>query len=96
MILEEGDLPHPRCPQCDVFVSHNSLNDRNLTTAFFRRGMERKQHRLAEEEAWAGAEAEVTANDIPLYPVTSFRYLGRVLLAANDNWPLVVSNLWKS
>ena len=58
--------------------------------------MERKQHRLAEEEAWAGAEAEVTANDIPLYPVTSFRYLGRVLLAANDNWPLVFSNLWKT
>ena len=29
-----------------------------------------------------------------LTPVTSFKYLGRALLAAYDDWPAVVSNLW--
>ena len=31
----------------------------------------------------------------PLKMVTSFKYLGRVLMAADNNWPAVVVNLWK-
>ena len=30
---------------------------------------------------------------IPLEIVTSFRYLGRVILEADDDWPAVVRNL---
>ena len=32
----------------------------------------------------------------PLTPVASFKYLGIVLLAEDDNWPVVVSNLQKA
>ena len=35
VILEEGNLPYPRCPMCDMFVSHNSLNSPHLATAFY-------------------------------------------------------------
>ena len=26
VILQERDQPHPRCPQCDMFVSKEALN----------------------------------------------------------------------
>ena len=32
IILEEGNLPHPRCPQCDMFVPWRDLNGRHKTT----------------------------------------------------------------
>ena len=38
----------------------------------------------------------IIAYGIPLAPFTSFEYLGIVLSAADDDWPVVVSNLWKS
>ena len=37
----------------------------------------------------------ITAYEILLYPITSFRCLGRVLLAANNDWPVVVQKLWR-
>ena len=73
-----------------MFVSHKALNVWNLETEFFRRGEEGNQRRLAEEEA------TVTAYRIPLAPVTSFKYLGRVISEEDDNWPAVVHNLWRA
>ena len=35
----------------------------------------------------------LTAYGVPLYQVTSFKYLGRVLAAEDDYWPAVVRNL---
>ena len=35
MILEEGNQPYTRCPQCDIFVAQKSLNGQNLATDFF-------------------------------------------------------------
>ena len=43
-----------------------------------------------------GCEAEITVCGTPLAPITSFRYLGRVLSAADNNWSAVVSNLQKA
>ena len=70
-----------------MFVSHKALNVWNLETEFFRRGEEGNQRRLAEEEA------TVTAYRIPLAPVTSFNYLGRVLPEADDDWQVAVHKL---
>ena len=56
--------------------------------------MERKWRRLAEEEAREGTDRSLTAYGVPLSQVTSFKYLGRVLKAEDDNWPAVVRNLW--
>ena len=96
VILEEGKQPYRRCPQCDMFVSHKDLNDRHLTTEFFQRGADRKRCCLAVEESRAGADTAITSYGIPLAPVTSFKYLGIFLLAADDNWTSVVRNLWKA
>ena len=95
MILEEENQPYPRLPQCYMFVSHKALNIRHMTTAFCQRGADRKRCRLAEEEARAGDETTITAYEIPLTPVTSFKYLGEILTAAEYDWPEVVSNLRK-
>ena len=51
---------------------------------------------LAEEEAQAGDEASITSYGIPISPVTSFRYLVRILLVADKNWPSVIRNLRKA
>ena len=39
---------------------------------------------------------EITVYGIPLVPVASFKYLGRVLLAADDNWPAVSHNICRA
>ena len=43
----------------------------------------------------AGDEADITTYGIPLAPITSFKYLGRVLYAADYDWTSVVRNLRK-
>ena len=96
VILEEGNQPYSRYPQCDMFVSHKTLNGRILTTAFCRRRSKRKGYCLVEEEARAGADTSFTAYGVPLAPVTSFVYLGRVFLVDDDYWPAVVRNLRKA
>ena len=38
VILEEGNQPYPQCPKCDMFVSHKSINGRNLVTDLLPKG----------------------------------------------------------
>ena len=38
-------------------------------------------------------EEAITAYGIPLAPFTSFKYLGRVLSEADNDWTAVVNNL---
>ena len=96
VILEEGNRPYPRCPQCDMFVPQKSLNCRYLAMAFCQRGADRKWWRLAEEEARAGTDMEFIAYEVLLAPFTHFKYLGQVLAAEDDDWPEVVRNLWRA
>ena len=49
VILEEGNLFHPRCPRCDMLVPWHALNRRHFSTAQCDMGAERKRRRLAEE-----------------------------------------------
>ena len=76
-----------------MFVLHKALNGRHLATDFFHRGEEQKRRRLVEEEVQAGKETPITAYGIPLTPVTSFKYLGRILSTLGDEWPAGVHNL---
>ena len=48
VMLEEGNLPLPRCPRCNLQVSRKALNERHLVTIQCRTGTERKRRRLAE------------------------------------------------
>ena len=51
---------------------------------------------MAEEETRESAEKAFQAYGRPLKTVTSFKYLGRVLTAADDGYPEVVGNLQKA
>ena len=54
--LEEGNLPHPRCAQCNMLVPRRALNGRHPATAQCARGAERKSLRLAESEMRESSE----------------------------------------
>ena len=56
VILEEGNLPLPRCPRCNLQVSSKALNGRHLETNQYRTGAERKIRRLAAAEGEAATE----------------------------------------
>ena len=58
--------------------------------------MECKQQQLAEEEERAVTSRTFSAYGRPLEMVTSFRYLGRVILTADDNWPAVIGIMAKA
>ena len=84
VILEEVNLPHPSCPRCDIMVPWKALNGTHRRTAQCTQGAERKRRRFVAEE-----EREVTARDssaygVPLEMVNSFKYLGWVILATDD------------
>ena len=96
VILEEGKLPHPWCPLCDILVPWKALNGTHRRPSQCNRCAERQGRLLAAEE-----EREVTARSFsaygrPLEMVTSFRYKVRVISAAYDDWPEVVKNLYQA
>ena len=56
VILEEGNLPLPRCPRCDLQVSRKALKGHHLETNQCKTGAERKQRRLAVAEVETTSE----------------------------------------
>ena len=48
------------------------------------------------EESSTGAETSLTTYGHPLMTVSSFKYMGRVLSALDDDWPVVVENIRKA
>ena len=60
VMLEEGNLPHPRCPRCDMQVPRKALNGRHMGTAQCKKGAERKRRRLAETETWKNRSGRST------------------------------------
>ena len=95
-ILEEGNLPHPRCSRCDMLVPWRALNGRHHATTMCRKGAERKRRRMAEAELKDSTERAFEAYGKPLETVATLKYLGRVMTAGDDNWPAVVGNLVKA
>ena len=95
VILEEGKLPHPRCPRCNMMFSWCALNGRHLAIAQCSRGAERKRRRIAEEELREISERDFQAYGAPLKNVTVFTYMGRVMRAGDDDWTAVSGNPYK-
>ena len=58
VILEEGNLPLPWCPRCDLQVSRKALNGRHLGTRQCRAGKESKRRRLAKAEMRVTSDRE--------------------------------------
>ena len=70
IILEEENLPHPRCPRCDILVPWQSLKGRHISTAKCTKGAERKRRRMAKEDMQESAGRAFQAYDRPLETVT--------------------------
>ena len=96
IILERGNLPHPRCQRCNMLVPWRSLNGRHKSTAMCRSGAEKKRRRLAEAEVRYSAEMAFEVYREQLQLVPSLKYLERILTEGGDDWPAVVGNLGKA
>ena len=72
VMLEEVNLPLPRCPWCDLQVSSKALNERHLGTIQCRTGTECKKRRLAEVEMRKTLEREFHAYGKQMRAVTEF------------------------
>ena len=79
VILEKGNLPHPRCPLFDIMVPWRSLNGSHKSTEQCKKGAEQKQRCLVEEEARAMTSRALSTYKHTLRMVLSFKYMGRVI-----------------
>ena len=96
IILEEGNIPHPMCPQCDMLVLWRSLNERHKSTAMCRSGAKMKRRQLVETEIRESTKMEFEFYRKQLKTAPSFKYLGRIMTAGDDDWPAVAGNLGKA
>ena len=96
IILEEGNLPHPRCENCDMFVPWRALNGRHKSTMMCKMGAERKRRRLAEAVIRESTEMAFEVYGHQTQSVLRFKYLGRVMMEGDDDWPTVAGNLEKA
>ena len=87
VILEEANLPLPRCPRCDLQFTRKALNGRHLGTLQCKKRAERKRRLLAETETRENAEWAFHAYGKLMDAVSEFRYLRRLLTATDDDWP---------
>ena len=85
VILEEGNLPHPRFPLCDMLVPWEALNGTHRRISQCNRGAEWKRLKLAAEEEREVTTRAFSAYGGPLEMVTSFRYMGQVIPATDKD-----------
>ena len=79
-----------------MLVPWRTLNGKHQDTAMCRSGVERNRQRLAETELRESTEMAFEAYGKQLEAVPSFKYLGRIMTAWEDDWPAVAVNLVKA
>ena len=79
-----------------MLVPRQALKGRHPATSQCARGAERKRQQLAEAETRKNSERAFEAYGEPIQNVSEFRYLGRLLMAGDDDWLEVVGNFGKS
>ena len=84
------------CPYCDMMLTWEALNGLRLNMSVCYKVAESKCCRLAVEEDPAGTETALWDHEVPLTNVSSFKYLGRLLMYIYNNWLMVVANLRKA
>ena len=94
-ILNEGTILHPPCNQYDMFILCEALAAGHLGTAICLKGAEWKRRRLAAAAAQEAAGTEFRAQDHVLERLETVKYLDRLLLSDDSDWPVVAGNLWK-
>ena len=96
IILEVGNLPHPGCTNCDMFVPWRALNGLHKSTEMCRSGADKKRRRLAEAEVRDSTKMAFEVYGKQIQSVFRFKYLGRILTEGDDDWPAVAGNLAKA
>ena len=94
VILEKGNLTHPRFPLCDMLVTWKDLNGKHRRIEQCNQGAERNRRKLAAEEERGVPTRDFSAYGIPLEMVTYFKYLAQVILAVDNDWPAVMNNFY--
>ena len=61
-----------------------------------KKGAVKKRRQMVEAELRYSTERAFEAYRKPLEAVSSFKYLGRVMMAGDDDWPAVAGNLAKA
>ena len=79
-----------------MMVPWKALNGPHVTTTQCGKGEKRKRRRLAEEDMRESVTRDFQAYRRPIETVTSFKYLGRIMMASENYWPSVVGNLQKA
>ena len=79
-----------------MLVTYSSLNGSHNGTDQCKKGVKQKQQILAAEEERAVTSRSFSAYGLPLEMMTSFKYLRRVILTADDDWLTVVQNVVKA
>ena len=79
-----------------MMVTWKALNGWHINTAQCTKGAEQNIWRLVEEEISDSVKRTFQAYGTPLAMFTAFKYLGRVLTAADGEFPVVVGNLRKA
>ena len=93
IILREVNLPHPLCPRCEMLVPWKFLNGQHVITAQCDEGVERKIRWFAAEEMRDNMVRAFQDYSRPNKTVTSFKYLGRIITALDNNYLSVVGDL---
>ena len=70
VILDEGNILHPRCARCNMKVPRRALNRRHPGTVQCLKGAERKRRRLAETETRENSERAFEAYGVPINSVS--------------------------
>ena len=81
---------------CDMLLPWSELNGRHLATSQCSKGEERNHQRLVGGRLCYSKDRAFQDHGKPLETVTLFKYLGRVMMAGDDDWPSVVGNLIKA
>ena len=79
-----------------MLVLWRALNSRHHATVICRKGAKRKRQWMAEAELRDSTERAFEAYGKPLEPVTTFKYMERVMTEGDDEWPVVTGNLVKA
>ena len=96
VIMKEGNCPRPHCPACDMFVPWAELDLRHPETALCAWREEMNRRHMVEEEDQAGLVTAIQDYDRPLEILSSFKYLGRLLIETDEDWMAVIDNIWKA
>ena len=96
VLLEEGNLPNPWFPMCNMLAPWWYLNRMHRRTAKCRKGEKQRQQRLGAEGYNVVTYRTFSSYGFPLELVTSFKYLWRVISVVGENCPAVVKNLEKA